>query len=160
MKTLVSFILGLLMLTSCNSQKAVAEKESVTTKEMTKQKKLPVLEYEALSRGYYRKITIENQQVTVIAARNVKPVIFSISDEDWKELVNLYITVDKEGLADLESPTQKRFYDGAPIANFRVIEGDTIYESGAFDGGIPPQAIEKIVNKIIEIADKNLKSTK
>lgn len=158
MKTLASFILGLLMLTSCNSQKAVAKKESVTKKEMTKQQTLPVLEYEALSRGYYRKITIENHQVIVIAARNVKPAIFSISDEDWEELVDLYVTVDKKGLADLESPTQKRLYDGAPIANFRVIEGDTIYESGAFDGGFPPQAIDKIVNKIIEIADKNLKN--
>ncbi len=153
MKTLASFILGLFMLTSCNSQKAIAEKESLTTKEMAKQETLPVLEYEALSRGFYKKISIENHQVTVIAARNAKPVVFSISDEDWEELKSLYATVDKEGLATLESPTQKRFYDGAPIANFKVIEGDKIYESAAFDGGFPPKAIEKIVNKIIEIAD-------
>ncbi|AWM13575.1 hypothetical protein NHF50_06540 [Flavobacterium sp. NRK F10] len=153
MKTLATFILGLMTLTGCNCQKAVTEKENITSQEIMKQQTIPVLEYEAFTRGFYQKITVTDQKVSVVTTRNGKAVVTPISDKDWEELQSLYATVDKEGLATLESPTQKRFYDGAPIANLRVIDGDKIYESAAFDGGFPPQAIEKIVNKLIEVAD-------
>ncbi|MDK2771345.1 MAG: hypothetical protein KYX68_03820, partial [Flavobacterium sp.] len=62
--------------------------------------------------------------------------------------------VDKEGLQNLKAPTEKRFYDGAAIAHFRVIEGDKTYESCAFDGGFPPAEIKEIVDKIIEVSEK------
>ena len=54
----------------------------------------------------------------------------------------------------LKDPTQKRFYDGATIAKFRLVENEEIFETKDFDGGYPPKEIEQIVNKILEIAAK------
>lgn len=139
---------------SCNCQKTAAEKNNLTSESTMKQELTPVLEYEANTRGFYNKITVANQTITVIKERDGKPTETKISDADWSELLSLYKAVKKEGLATLKAPTEKRFYDGAPIANFRVITKDNAFESAAFDGGYPPAEIEKIVNKLIEIADK------
>ncbi len=90
----------------------------------------------------------------MVPERNGKPLERNISDADWNELLALYQSVNKEGLKDLKAPTEKRFYDGAPMANFSVITKEMTYRSATFDGGYPPAEIEKIVNKIIAIGDK------
>ncbi|ESU22069.1 hypothetical protein FCR2A7T_05420 [Flavobacterium cauense R2A-7] len=121
---------------------------------MNQESALPVLEYEANTRGFFRKITVDNKTIAVINVRDGKPTTTHISDADWNELVTLYKSVNKDGLATLKAPSEKRFYDGAPIANFRVVTKEKTFESAAFDGGNPPAEIEKIVNKLIAIADK------
>jgi hypothetical protein len=47
--------------------------------------KTAVLEYTANTRGFYQKITIQNQMVAVSKDRsgNDKPVAIKISDADW-----------------------------------------------------------------------------
>lgn len=157
MKTLFSIFLVLVALVSCNCQKATTEKSSLVNKETMKQsQESPVLEYEAMSRGFYQKISIQNNKAIVTSGRNSKPIAFDISSEDLAKLTELYADVDKEGLKDLKDPTQKRFYDGAPIAKFRVIEGDTTYETVDFDGGFPPAEIKEIVEKVIEVSQKKI----
>ncbi|ESU30076.1 hypothetical protein FLJC2902T_05700 [Flavobacterium limnosediminis JC2902] len=141
-------------LTSCNCQKKAAEKNELAAKATAQEKVLPTLEYEANTRGFYRKITISDKKAWVIPVRDGKAVEVPVSDSDWKELVSLYQSVNKEGLKDLKAPTEKRFYDGAPMANFRVITKETTFESATFDGGFPPAEIEKIVNIIIAIGGK------
>lgn len=146
---------------SCNCQKKAIESANLTAVETTKsqtamnqESALPVLEYEANTRGFFKKITIDNKTVAVINVRDGKPTTTKISDADWNELVALYKSVNKEGLATLKAPSEKRFYDGAAIANFRVVSKEKTFESAPFDGGNPPAEIEKIVNKLIAIADK------
>jgi ABC-type uncharacterized transport system auxiliary subunit len=148
-------------LASCNCQKKATETNNLTAVEpnnsqtaMNQESALPVLEYEANTRGFFRKITVDNKTIAVINVRDGKPSITKISDADWNELVTLYKSVNKDGLATLKAPSEKRFYDGAPIANFRVVSKEKTFESAAFDGGNPPAEIEKIVNKLIAIADK------
>ena len=155
MKTLFSTLLVLVAMVSCNCQKATTSQSNLTSNETMKQtQEIPVLEYEALTRGSYHKITIENNKVMVILGRGAKPIAFDITSEDLVNLAELYSKVDKEGLQNLKAPTEKRFYDGAAIAHFRVIEGDKTYESCAFDGGFPPAEIKEIVDKIIEVSEK------
>lgn len=155
MKTLFSTFLVIVALVSCNCQKATTEKSNLTSTETMKQsQETPVLEYEAMSRGYFKKITISGNVATVISVLDGKPETKTISNEDLAELKTLFEKVDKEGLKDLKDPTQKRFYDGAPIAKFRVIEGENVYETVDFDGGIPPTEIKEIVEKVIEISQK------
>jgi len=139
---------------SCNCQKTAAEKNSLTSENTMKQELTPVLEYEANTRGFYNKITAANQTIAVIKERDGKPTETKISDADWNELLSLYKSVNKEGLATLKAPSEKRFYDGAPIGSFRVITKENTFESSSFDAGNPPAEIEKIVNKLIAIADK------
>jgi hypothetical protein len=113
-----------------------------------------VIEYEANTRGFYQKIMVKNQMVTVSKDRdgNDKPVPTKISDADWKELVDCFKTVDLDSLAKLKAPTEKRFYDGAAIANLKITYKDKTYETTSFDHGFPPKEIKKFVNKITSLA--------
>jgi hypothetical protein len=118
--------------------------------------KTAVLEYTANTRGFYQKITIQDQTVSVSKDRsgNDKPIATKISEKEWKELVGYFEAVDLDGLATLKAPTKKRFHDGAAIANLKVIYKDKTYETEAFDHGYPPEAIKKIVVKINSFAKK------
>lgn len=115
-----------------------------------------VIEYTANTRGFYQKITVKNQLVTVSKDRNGtdKPIAVKISDADWKELVECFKTIELDSLAKLKAPTEKRFYDGAAIANVKISYKDKTYESASFDHGFPPKEIKKFVNKITALAKK------
>lgn len=109
-----------------------------------------VVEYVANTRGFYMKIAIENQTASVFKDRNgkEKPAVTKISDADWKQLITAFQEIDLEGLPNLKAPTEKRFYDGAAIANLKVTYKGKAYESAPFDHGNPPVEIEKLVTKI------------
>ncbi|MFV5690697.1 hypothetical protein ACM55K_01585 [Flavobacterium sp. LT1R49] len=113
-----------------------------------------VVEYVANTRGSYQKITVKNQMVTVSKDRsgNDKPVPTKITDADWKELVEFFKSVKLDNLAKLKAPTEKRFYDGAAIANLKITYKDKTYETTGFDHGFPPKEIKKLVNKITSFA--------
>ena len=116
--------------------------------------KTAVLEYTANTRGFYQKITIKDQMVRVSKDRssNDKPVPVKISDTDWKELVSDFETIELESLASLKAPTEKRFYDGAAIADLKVSYKDKVYQTTSFDHGNPPEAIKKLIAKINSFA--------
>jgi hypothetical protein len=118
--------------------------------------KTAILEYTANTRGFYQKISVKDQMLTVSKDRSGKdePVATKISDADWKELVGYFETINLDGLSSLKAPTEKRFYDGAAIANLKVIYKDKSYETNAFDHGYPPAEIKKIVDKINSFAKK------
>jgi hypothetical protein len=115
-----------------------------------------VIEYVANTRGFYQKITVQNQMLTVSKDRseNDKPVPTKIANADWKELVECFKTVELDSLTKLKAPTEKRFYDGAAIANLKITYKDKVYETTAFDHGFPPKEIKKFVNKITSLAKK------
>ena len=118
--------------------------------------KTAVIEYTASTRGFYQKITIENQTVAVWKDRSgtEKPVATKISDKDWKELVGYFETINLDELETLKAPTEKRFHDGAAIANLAVSYKDKTYQTEAFDHGNPPEAIKKLITKINSFAKK------
>lgn len=116
-----------------------------------------VIEYVANTRGFYQKIVVEKQMVTISKDRSGqdKPVPAKISDADWKDLIKLFQDVNLDEIATLKSPTEKRFYDGAAIANLKITYKGKTYESSSFDHGFPPAEIKKIVNKINSFAKQN-----
>ncbi|MCG2610439.1 hypothetical protein LZZ90_02820 [Flavobacterium sp. SM15] len=155
MKAITVLASMVVVFSSCNCQKTAAEQPKATPeKEMVTQQTIPTLEYEESTRGFFRSITVVNQTVAVISVRNGEAKTTKISDTDWKELTALYQKVNNENLAGLKAPTEKRFYDGAPIARLRVMTKEKEFESAPFDGGFPPAEIEQIINKLIAIADK------
>ena len=141
MKLFTVLLLSVLLGKSCSSQ----------TKNDLKN---AILEYTANTRGFYQKISVKDQMVTVSKDRNESGIKeeSKISDADWKELIGSFENIALDSLSTLKAPTEKRFHDGAAIANLKVIYKDKTYEANAFDHGYPPAEIKKIVDKINSLA--------
>lgn len=143
MKIFSLIFLTLLMSKSCSNQ---AQNELADS----------VVQYSADTRGYHLKIIVVNQKATISQGRGTDnpSEVIAISDADWEELVTEFKNINLDELSALKDPTQKRFYDGAAIANLKVRYQDKNYETVAFDHGFPPAAIEKLVNKVVSLAPK------
>ncbi len=112
-----------------------------------------VIEYTANTRGFYQKITIKDKSVAVSRVRDEKaPRFEKLSDSNWDELAGLLKSVDLDGLSNLKAPTEKRYYDGAAMADLKITYKDSTYQSSTFDHGYPPVEIEKLINKINSFA--------
>lgn len=111
------------------------------------------LQYSTSTRGFFLKIVVINQKATISRDRNGEksPEEITISDKDWKEIIGYFEKIDLEKVPTLKDPTQKRFYDGAAIANLKIRYQDKNYETTDFDNGFPPAEIEKLVNKIVSL---------
>jgi hypothetical protein len=139
-KTL-SFLSALLFVcTSCNSKKVVVASTNEKYETL-------VIQYEANTRGFYQKLIVQNHTISSTGDRNgVKvPIVQKISDADWNALISEYNKVDLEGLPNLKAPTEKRFYDGAAIANLKIIYKGKTYQTSDFDHGFPPMQIKRVV---------------
>lgn len=137
MKLLSMIFLSVFLGKCCSSQ---------TNKDL----KNTAVEYTASTRGFYMKISIKDQMLSVSKDRNSNEnaTKTKIADADWEELIATFKTIDLNGIAALKSPTEKRFYDGAAIGNLKINYKDKEYESSAFDHGYPPAEIKKFVDKI------------
>ena len=141
MKAITIILLSVFLVKSCSNQ---AQNDIANT----------TLLYTASTRGFFQKIVVINQKATVFRDRNSEkfPEERTISDKDWKEIIGYFEKIDLEKLPTLKDPTQKRFYDGAAIANLKVRYQDKNYETTDFDHEFPPAEIEKLVNKIVSLA--------
>lgn len=111
-----------------------------------------VVVYEANTRGFYQKITVQNKKVTITRDRKGDDAKTNpISDADWKGLIAEFQEINLDDLENLKAPTEKRFYDGAAIGNLHVTYKDKTYATSGFDHGVPPAEIERIVNKILSL---------
>ena len=112
------------------------------------------LEYTANTRGFYQKVTIQNQEMFVSKDRNATAngTKTRLSDQDWNELVAAFSGMDLDQLPKFKAPSEKRFYDGAAIAKLKVTYQGKVYESVDFDHGTPPKEIETLVNKVVALA--------
>lgn len=109
--------------------------------------------YTANTRGFYQRIAIQDQMMTVSKERGDKSITTKkIADADWKLLVAEFSKLKLEDLPNLKAPTEKRFYDGAPIGDLKVVYKGQTYESSAFDHGTPPAEIATFVNKMVSLA--------
>ena len=141
MKLLSLLFLTIFLGKGCNSE----QKQDIET---------AVIEYTATTRGFYQQIVVQNQKFTATKDRNgnEKLVQQNISKSDWKKMIDAFQEVDLEGIPNLKGPTEKRFYDGAAIANIKVTYKGRTYETNGFDHGNPPVEIEKLVNCITLLA--------
>ena len=141
MKAITIILLSVFLVKSCSNQ---AQNDIANS----------TLQYTASSRGFFQKIVVINQKVTISRDRNGEkfPEEIAISDKDWKEIISYFQKIDLEKVPTLKDPTQKRFYDGAAIANLKIRYQDKNYETTDFDHEFPPAEIEKLVNKIVSLA--------
>ena len=150
--TMISpLLVSIFALVGCNCQKKALEESKETSKNTAvKQYNLPKIEYVAYSRGFYEKIVIENKMVWISKDRDAKKMSepVAINDDVNKELASYLKAVNLDQLATFKDPTQKRFYDGAAIAELKISVDGKEYQTTNFDHGYPPIEIEKLVNKI------------
>jgi len=112
------------------------------------------IEYTANSRGLYNNTVIENKTVSVTKTREGKPISRSLTEEQLNALITEFQKVDLEEIPNLKAPTQKRFHDGAAMANLKITYKGKTYESQTFDNGFPPEKIKTLVNTILSFSKK------
>ncbi|ESU24611.1 hypothetical protein FEDK69T_05320 [Flavobacterium enshiense DK69] len=146
-----------LTIASCNCQKKAAEQSNATEMKTTDQQNvMPVIEYTANSRGFFLFVRAENHKLYISRNRDENKMSLPatpVSDTDWKEIEKLAKAVNLQTVNDLKWPTEKRFYDGAAHANITFLVDSNRYETKGFDHGYPPVEIEKLVNKIVTLAE-------
>jgi hypothetical protein len=155
-------IIASLILTfmSCSGKKKTTESDqgSFLSKQngAIMQNNIPVIKYEANSRGFAFAIKVENQILYVSRVRDFKDYEqkINISETDWKEIVSLTKEIELDKVKDLKWPTEKRYYDGAAHANIIFISEGVEYPANGFDHGFPPVEIEKLVNTILKLTEK------
>src|SRR5690606_11955823 len=125
MKTITMIMLTMFLASNC-SQKEKEEMRKAT------------IEYKAVTRGSYFHIQIQDEKLSITKNRDEKAKEYVLSNEDWKELAELFLKVDLEKLETYKGPTEKRFYDGAAIADLRIVYEGKPYQSQSFDHGDPP----------------------
>lgn len=150
MKKTTLLLLITFVLVACNVQKNAA-----TSSEKNSSNEL-LLIYTANTRGFFQEIKIENQNVFINENRNAtnnqNPI--KISQKESQYIENLVLKINLDSLSKLKAPTEKRFYDGAAIANLVVKKQNKTYESADFDNGFPPKELEELVKKITSYAVK------
>jgi hypothetical protein len=110
------------------------------------------ISYEASTRGFYEKIWVTKDSITVTKDRNqMSSMSYPTPEKDWNELTTLLKEVDIEEMPNLEAPTTMRHSDGAAFATLAVGEGENEIKSSSFDHGHPPKAIEPVVNKVLSM---------
>jgi hypothetical protein len=112
------------------------------------------IEYTANSRGLYNNTVVENKTVSVTNTRDGKPVSNSLTDSQWNTLIKEFKKVNLEEIPSLKAPTQKRFHDGAAMADLKITYKGKTYESQTFDNGFPPEKIKNLVNTILSFSKK------
>ncbi|PWA11489.1 hypothetical protein [Flavobacterium laiguense] len=112
------------------------------------------MEYTANSRGLYNNTVVENKTISVTNTRDGKPVSNSLTDAQWNTLIKEFQKVNLDEIPSLKAPTQKRFHDGAAMANLTITYKGKTYESQTFDNGFPPDKIKNLVNTILSFSKK------
>ena len=166
MKTIALIFLSLLVTKSCHQKNGTTENTPVTEVVKTETTKSEMtqntiqtgtkVEYEALSRGFFSKITFENNQLTIASDRNnpEKGTVVMLTKEDISAISNLIKAVNLTELPNLKAPSEARMYDGAAHANLTITSNGKVYTGAGFDGGNPPAAIAKLVTKLVSYSEQ------
>jgi len=158
---LILIILSTLTLNSCGATKKSSSSENITAKEVTvKGTKVvkddvqtePIAIYDAHTRGYHYTLTVYETHVTVVKVHQGKPEKIAVLDTDITDLKKIISDVSVDKIGTYEAPTKKRSYDGASNATISIFKKGEKYTSQTFDGGIPPKALEVLVNKVLSLS--------
>lgn len=158
MKTLITIFFSLFLANNCQNKKEMETKNIAEIKETNsvdfKTQETDLYQYEAMSRGYFLKITFKNNQIFVTKDQNDTTYgqLIEITKADLK-ILNLEIAkIDVNKFPNLIGKSKNRLHDGAAHGNFNITtKGETITTQG-FDHGNPPTEIAKLVSKMIQLA--------
>ncbi len=105
--------------------------------------------YKAHTRGTAIEIRVEEN--TIKYQKNGKELEFKLSEEEIGRLEELIKKINLNDIEVLKSPTNRRYSDGALIANFIIEVGKKEYSSSTFDAGNPPKELKKLEDVLTEL---------
>jgi len=126
------------------------------SKEKLYQGKIITYEYKAVSRGFFLFINLSNDghYLTVATHPNMKPAKQTYTDEQWGKLLNELNKVNLKDIPNLEAPSKNHQFDGAAVADLKIIIDGKGYQTMSFDHGNPPQEISEIVKLLLSFSEK------
>ena len=111
------------------------------------------LEYTAISRGIFKKIILNNKTISVFNKQDSIQASKPCDDETWKLILEELHQIDIKNILNLKAPSEKRFFDGAAIGNFKISYNGKTYETPSFDHGNPPKEIAQLVKEMLSISE-------
>lgn len=116
------------------------------------------VKYIASSRGSYQFIQISESDILVSTDRSlIQKSKYNCTKENWEDINSLIEAIDLEILEELEPPSTKHQFDGAPHTTLTVKIGGVEYMTPTFDHGNPPKEIETLVNKVLSLKENAVK---
>jgi hypothetical protein len=116
------------------------------------------IEFSSLSRGYNKQISITKD--SLIESSNVnrsaekQTVKRKVSAKEWEKLIQSFGTIAIKEIANLQSPTMKRTFDGARHSTITVTTSTGEPVTHSFDDEQPHTKLQKLMNEITKLASK------
>ena len=150
----ITLLVSLILISACGLTKnnSKTAKNTVNPSEIDIVQSEVRIEYTAITRSMFLKITIENQEIRVQKEQYSPDKIKAISDSEWDILMDQLDGVDLNTLSSLEAPSMKRTYDGAAAARLEITEADLKYSTSEFDHNNPNTKIKSLVEFILSLA--------
>ncbi|MCA0131168.1 META domain-containing protein [Winogradskyella alexanderae] len=132
------------------------DEEKDTMEKMTVLK--PIVIYKTISRGSFEYIKISGTKVSLSTDKDLKSFSdYNCAEKAQNELHELLNQIDLNSLNKLKAPTDKRLFDGAPIATLTILKNKAEFTTPGFDHGYPPDEIKALVNKVLSIKENATK---
>lgn len=100
------------------------------------------IKYEARTRGVSKVIVY--QKGTIQSDRNGEKKTFILDKDQINQIHDALKLIRLKTMNTLESPTDKRYTDGALFATFSIQTSDGNYTSREFDDGLPPDELRPL----------------
>lgn len=115
------------------------------------------VEYTAMSRGLFNKYVFKNGKLSIQKDRTSAPIVKTFTENETNAILEKIKALDLEKLKTLEAPTEKRFFDGAAIANLEITYLEKTYQTPEFDHGEPNKDIAPLVNYLLSLSETKQK---
>lgn len=143
-------IIAVIVLTGCSSAKSGLQSKKV------------VFEYEAITRGSSKTVTVDEGVIKTQQFLGGKQTMVSepMDKAQWNAILVAAEKVNLDGLETLQRPSTKSYVDAAYGARLKVTVDGKEYTSAGFDHGNPPAEITQLVKEILKLSaiDKKIKN--
>jgi heat shock protein HslJ len=113
-----------------------------------------IIEYTAMSRGFFNQYIFENGKLSIQKDRASTPTIKTCTLDETNRLIEHAKDLDLEKISTLKAPTEKRFSDAAAIAILKITYQGETYQTPEFDNGEPNEYIDSLVSTFLTLAEK------
>lgn len=104
--------------------------------------------YKAQTRGSF--VRIEFKDNTIFYKSTTNEISRKLNHKETSEVNKIITKINLSKIENLKAPTNKRFTDGALIANFTIKRNGVIYKSSDFDHENPPNKLKDLYKLLKE----------
>lgn len=100
------------------------------------------IRYQAKTRGVSKMISFQRGVIQSDSNGEIKTVV--LSNDQINQIYKTIASINLKAINSLESPTKKRYTDGALFASLSIQTKEGNYTSNEFDDGVPPDELKPI----------------